>query len=146
MGDGLGISSPFCDIGKQRSAGGKPRRACWKFIAFRKSLGKRFHGRDEADVRAACRALAGYQRKVFLSSRSTAAFFRAVVTNTIRTSNACLFGNRLVARNFLFDSFSQPTLAAGVDILVNGVISVGDYLGLGAVTRFTTVKAEGRAA
>jgi hypothetical protein len=129
------ISSPFCDMSKQRSAEGICRSALsGKMRVFGGLFGQFFHRRDESNVRAAGWSLGGGHLDGAFRSCATAILFRAVEARAALARNADFFGHGLVARNLLFDDLNHATFAAGVDFFGDGVKMAGFHLAsLGAI-------------
>lgn len=150
MVDDAGISSPFCDMGKQRSAGGNASPRFIQILAILSELWReRPHRWNETDIRAADRALSGDHGEILLRGRAAAVFLWAVEAYAILARNACRLGNSFIAWNLLFNRFSHAAFAAlgaCVNFLVNGVVAICDLDGFGTITGFIPMETEHGAA
>jgi len=96
------------------------------------------HRRDQANVRAAGRALRSRHFHNALRSRAAAVFLRAVVAYALAARNLDLFGDGLVAGNLFLNGLDKPVFRAvvGAHFFGDNIIATGfDLFGLGAVAR-----------
>jgi len=113
-------------------------------------LGELFHGRHEADVRAAYGTLRRDKLGVGFAGGSAAILLRAVVAHAGTARDADFPSDSLVTRHLLLDGLGHATLAAGVggvNLLGDDVIVACLHLArLGAVAGGVRPEAEHRAA